>query len=265
MLSLLEAFAKYSGWRRSTGHLGLRDCSPCTAFWFIAWHTARLWLWKMRRTAACTVRRRTETFPIQQHDRIRPCHRQNNANCRCIVVPLVKAHGVFIPLRPCRQTRSVCLWEERDAVHALWRGVTPSGGRDRGRRPKMRFVRCPNVRLQCTALSGKAKGRKQKGTLDEEGMCFGRPHCWGRNLFGGHSESHQPHKYCHRNPNPPPLGRKGLGWVEGRAEWGGSTRTRSQTRDTHPLNPTTWNGRARGNWVRGVWKPLGKVWHRLQQ
>ena len=51
-------------------------------------------------------------------------------------VPMMAAWHVFQLLRPHKQTRSIYEMEESEAVHAHRQGLTPSDGREQGKRPR---------------------------------------------------------------------------------------------------------------------------------
>ena len=78
-----------------------------------------------RDLADLTARRDPPLSPREQHELL-----------EC-VVPMVAARRALNPLHSRRRTRSIYDVEERNEMHAHRPGVTPSNGRERGKRPKI--------------------------------------------------------------------------------------------------------------------------------
>ena len=55
-------------------------------------------------------------------------------------VPMMAAQRVFQPLRPHKRTRPIYETEEREAMYAHSQGLTPSDGRERGKRPRRTVI-----------------------------------------------------------------------------------------------------------------------------
>ena len=105
------------------------------------------------------------------------------AVCVCRM-PMGAARQVSNLLGLNRRTGSIHELEEWDEVHAQRQGLTPSEGREGGKRPRIglwsptAFVSKPPPPPPV-----RVKNREQSETLAEPGTCFGRLHCLGKKIL----------------------------------------------------------------------------------